>query len=50
MTPAYGFGMLAVGLVAIAIIGLSAWWIVNKRMEIKKEEDEREERNKIFGE
>lgn len=49
MTPAYGFGLLAVGLVVIAIMGLSAWWVVNKRIEIKKEEDERNERNKIFG-
>ena len=50
MTPTYGFGLLAVGLVVIAIMGLSAWWVVNKRIEIKKEEDERNERNKIFGE
>ena len=30
MTAGYGIGMLAIGLLAIAIGGIIAWYIINK--------------------
>ena len=39
MTTGYGWGMLSVGLIAILIGGLIAFFIINKVME---EEDEQE--------
>ena len=39
MTAGYGWGMLSVGLIAILIGGLIAFFIINKVME---EEDEQE--------
>ena len=50
MTAGYGFGMLALGLVAIAIIGLTGFWIINRNLKNEKEEEQRKERNKVFGE
>ena len=37
MTAGYGWGMLAVGLIAILIGGLIAFFIINKVMEEKNE-------------
>ena len=49
LTPAYGFGMLAMGLIAIAI-GATCFYIIVKRIEKKqKEEQEMKERRKIYG-
>ena len=39
MTAGYGWGMFAIGLIAILIGGLIAFFIINKVME---EEDEKE--------
>ena len=41
MTVGYGFGMLAVGLVAIMIGATVAFWIINK---LKKNEDDEKQR------
>jgi hypothetical protein len=30
MTAVYGVGMLGIGLLAIAVGGFIAWWIINK--------------------
>ena len=49
MTAGYGFGMLALGLVAIAIMGLIGFWIINRNIKNEKEEEQRKERNKVFG-
>ena len=38
MTPGYGIGMLAIGLLAIAIGGFIAWYIINKVEKNDKEE------------
>ena len=38
MTASYGFGMLAVGLIAISIGATVAFWIINKLEENKKQE------------
>jgi len=38
MTAGYGWGMLAVGLIAILIGGLIAFFIINKVMEEKDEQ------------
>jgi uncharacterized protein (UPF0335 family) len=49
MTPAEGFGMLAMGLIAIAI-GATCFYLIIKRMErLEKEEKEMKERTKIYG-
>ncbi len=48
MTPAEGFGMLAVGLIAIAIGGTVFFFVVNKLQDSEKEQKEKEEREKIF--
>jgi hypothetical protein len=49
MDVATGFGMLAVGLIAIAIGGTVAFFIINKVEQNKQEEKERKEREKVFG-
>ena len=49
MTAGYGFGMLALGLVAITIMGLIGFWIINRNIKNEKEEEQRKERNKVFG-
>ena len=49
MTPADGFGMLAVGLIAISIGATVAFWIINKLEENKKQEKERKEWEDRYG-
>ena len=49
MTPAQGFGMLAVGLIAIAIGGTIAFWIFNQIEKNKKQEKERKEWEDKYG-
>ena len=49
MTLGYGLGMFAFGFVAIVIIGLAGFWIINWRIKNEEEEKQRKERNKIFG-
>ena len=39
MTVGYGWGMLAIGLIAILIGGLIAFFIINKVMEEKDEQE-----------
>ena len=39
MTASYGWGMLAMGLIAILIGGLIAFFIINKVMEEKDEQE-----------
>ena len=48
MTPAEGFGMLAVGLIAIAIGGTIFYLVINKIRDDEIKAKEREEREKIF--
>ena len=48
MTPAEGFSMLAVGLIAIAIGGTILFFAVNKIQDNEIKAKEREEREKIF--
>ena len=48
MTPAEGFGMLAVGLIAMAIIGTIMYLVINKIQDDEIKAKEREEREKIF--
>jgi len=48
MTPAEGFGMLAMGLIAIAIGGTAVLLVINKIQDNEKKAKEREEREKIF--
>ena len=48
MTPAEGFGMLAVGLVAIAIGGIILYLVINKLQDDELKAKEKEEREKIF--
>ena len=49
MTASYGFGMLAVGLVAITIGATVAFFIINKLEENKKQEKERKEWEDRYG-
>ena len=48
MTPSEGFGMLAVGLIAIAIGGTIMYLVINKIQDDEIKAKEREEREKIF--
>ena len=48
MTPAEGFGMLAVGLIAMAIIGTIMYLVINKIQDNEIKAKERAEREKIF--
>ena len=48
MTPAEGFGMLAVGLIAIAIGGIILFLVINKIQDDQIKAKEQEEREKIF--
>jgi len=48
MTPAEGFGMLAVGLIVIAIGGTILYLAINKIQDNEIKAKEREEREKIF--
>ena len=49
MTPAEGFGMLAVGLIAMAIGGTIFYIVINKIEQNKIEEEERKEMEKRYG-
>ena len=49
MTAADGFGMLAVGLIAITIGATMAFLIINKLEKNKKEEKERKEWEEKYG-
>ena len=48
MTPAEGFGMLAVGLILMAIAGTIMYLVINKIQDKEIKAKEREEREKIF--
>ena len=48
MTPAEGFGMLAMGLIAMAIAGTIMYLVINKIQDDEIKAKEREEREKIF--
>ena len=48
MTPAQGFGMLGMGLIAIAIGGTIAFWIFNQLEKNKKQDIEKENWEKRF--
>ena len=48
MTPAEGFGMLAMGLIAMAIAGTIMYLVINKIQDNEIKAKEREEREKIF--
>ena len=49
MDVATGFGMLAMGLIAILIGSLIIYKVLNMVARKEKEEKERKERNKIYG-
>jgi F0F1-type ATP synthase assembly protein I len=49
MDLATGFGMLAMGLIAIMIGSLIIWKVINMVAKKEKEEKERKERDKIYG-
>lgn len=49
MDMATGFGMLAMGLIAIMIGSLIIYKVLNLVARKEKEEKERKERNKIYG-
>ena len=49
MDLATGFGMLAMGLIAIMIGSLIIYKVLNLVARKEKEEKERKERNKIYG-
>ena len=49
MTPAEGFGMLAVGLIAMAIGGTIFYIVINKIEKNKIEEEERKKMEKLYG-
>jgi len=48
MTPGYGFGMLAIGLITIMIGGTIAYLIINYIQKKEKQEAE-EKKNKIWN-
>jgi len=48
MTLAEGFGMLAVGLILMAIAGTIMYLVINKIQDNEIKAKEREEREKIF--
>ena len=48
MTPAEGFGMLAVGLIVMAVAGTIIYLVINKMQDNEQKAKEREEREKIF--
>lgn len=48
MTPAEGFGMLAVGLIVMAVAGTIMYLVINKMQDNEQKAKEREEREKIF--
>ncbi len=49
MDLATGFGMLAMGLIAIMIAGLIIYKVINMVAMKEKEDKERKERNKVYG-
>ena len=48
MTPAEGFGMLAVGLIAIGIGAMVAFYVINKVAELEKQEKDDQDWDKRF--
>ncbi len=48
MTPAEGFGMLAMGLIAIAVGGMAVLWVFNKTQDNEKKAKEKENWEKRF--
>ena len=48
MTPAEGFGMLAMGLIAIAIGAMVAFYVINKVAELEKREKDDQDWDKRF--
>ena len=49
MTPAFGFGMLAVGMTAILIAGIIIWLVINKMQKDEITEEEKERLDKLYG-
>tara|TARA_B100000963_G_scaffold358642_1_gene383768 strand:- start:471 stop:626 length:156 start_codon:yes stop_codon:yes gene_type:complete len=48
VTPGYGFGMLAVGLIVIAIVGSVLYFVVNY-IQYKEKEEAEQKKNKIWN-
>tara|TARA_B100000900_G_C19927932_1_gene452305 strand:- start:204 stop:353 length:150 start_codon:yes stop_codon:yes gene_type:complete len=48
MTPAEGFGMLAMGLIAIAIGAMVAFYVINKVAELEKREKDDQDWDRRF--
>ena len=48
MTPAEGFGMLAVGLIAIGIGAMVAFYVINKVADLEKQEKDDQDWDKRF--
>ena len=49
MTPAFGFGMLAVGMTAILIAGIIIWLVINRMQKDEITEEEKERLDKLYG-
>jgi phosphotransferase system glucose/maltose/N-acetylglucosamine-specific IIC component len=49
MTPEQGFGMLAIGMAVIFTIAFIVYWAIKKQERDKKVEQEKKEREKIYG-
>ena len=49
MTPADGFGMLAVGMTAILIAGIIIWLVINRMQKDEITEEEKERLDKLYG-
>jgi len=49
MTVGHGFGMLAVGMVVIAILGAGFLYVIRTQEKNRKEDQQKKEREKIYG-
>jgi hypothetical protein len=49
MTVGHGFGMLTIGMVVIGILGAGFLYVINTQEKIRKEEQKKKEREKIYG-